>query len=130
MYRNHDMQPERGANGRQPFRSDFTWENLAAASRGSRLLLIRSYDFMTTSQIVLLSISEVVALFFIARLWLKRGRLGAVARVFWSIILLVPVLGVILYGFCLNDPDAHPYDTDTTSGSAQSFADGGDHGHV
>lgn len=82
---------------------------------------------MGTPQIIILSVAEAVGAVFIVRLWGKRRKLGIPGKVFWSAILLVPVFGVIAYGFCATDPDEHPYDTDTTSGSAEALSNGGEH---
>jgi hypothetical protein len=85
---------------------------------------------MGAPQIVILSAAEAVAAIFIIRLWTKRRKLGILAKFLWSAILLVPVLGVVAYGFCATEPDEHPYDTDTTSGSAEVLANGGEHDSV
>jgi hypothetical protein len=80
---------------------------------------------MGTPQIAILSMVEAVAALFIVRLWMKRPKLGTPAKLFWSAILLIPVLGMVAYGFCTIDPEEHPYDTDTTSGSAEALCDSG-----
>lgn len=81
---------------------------------------------MRASQIWLLSVSEAVAAIFIVRLWRRQRKLGGFAKIFWSAILLVPVLGLIAYGFCATNPDEHLYDSDTTSGSAETLSHGED----
>jgi hypothetical protein len=81
---------------------------------------------MSTPQIAVLSVAEAVAIVFIVRLWMKRSKLGFLAKLLWSAILLVPVLGIVAYGFCTTQPDEHPYDTDTTSGSAEALSNGGE----
>jgi len=81
---------------------------------------------MGAPQIVILSAAEAVAAVFIIRLWMKRRRLGILAKLVWSAVLLVPVIGIVAYGFCATNPDEHPYDTDTTSGSAEVLSNGED----
>ncbi len=73
---------------------------------------------------VVFGCAEAVAFIFVWRLWLKRRKTSLASRVFWSVVLLVPVLGILLYGFCLSNPDEHPYDPDTTRNAAESFTDG------
>jgi hypothetical protein len=85
---------------------------------------------MSASQIALLSVSEAIAAIFIVRLWRRGLKRGMLAKIFWSAILLIPVLGLIAYGFCAVNPDEHPYDTDTTSGSAETFSTGEDHSNL
>ena len=82
---------------------------------------------MTTSQIILLVVLEMIALGVIIHLWLRRRRLRLWRRVLWSVVLLVPFAGILIYALTRSDPDEHPYDTDTTSGSAITEADGGGH---
>ena len=85
---------------------------------------------MTPSQVILHCAAEAVGAFFIIRLWREKRRpLGIFSRVFWSLVLLIPFVGLILYGFCATDPDEHPYDTDTTSGAAESVGDGSELDH-
>jgi len=83
---------------------------------------------VTTPQIVAFGVLEVAGLFFVVRLWLRPRRTGVVARVIWSLILLVPLFGLIIYGFLRNDPDEHPYDTDTMKETAESQAHAAGHG--
>jgi hypothetical protein len=44
------------------------------------------------------------------------------------VVLLVPVLGLLTYFFLRENPDEHPYDTDTTRDAAETFIrNEGDH---
>src|SRR5947209_1174406 len=45
------------------------------------------------------AISEVISLLVIYRLWTTKRRKGIVFRVIWSVFLLIPLLGLILYFF-------------------------------
>ena len=62
---------------------------------------------LDTSAIVALSICELVALIAIVRLWSGKRRMHAVARLLWSVVLLVPFFGLLFYGFTRSDPEGH-----------------------
>jgi hypothetical protein len=81
---------------------------------------------MTTPQVIVLGLLEAIALGVIARLWLKRDS-GLAARLIWSVVLLVPLFGLMAYFFLTDSPDEHLYDTDTMRSSAESFAEGDHH---
>jgi hypothetical protein len=85
--------------------------------------------FMTGTQIATLCLVEAIGLFLIGRLWLRPRKMSVPARLVWSAVLLIPLFGVIIYGFLRAKPDEHPYDTDTTSGAAESQSQGGSDGH-
>jgi hypothetical protein len=74
--------------------------------------------------IILLSSLEIVALIVIVRLWMHR-HLGVLPRLLWSVVLLVPLFGLLLYGFLHTDPDAHP---DGAPDSWPGYGGGGDGG--
>jgi hypothetical protein len=82
---------------------------------------------VTTQQISFLALSEIIELLVIARIWLKRRHRRLVVRLLWSVVLLVPVFGILIYFFLRDDPKPHPYDTDTMRGAAESFAQGFGH---
>jgi hypothetical protein len=82
---------------------------------------------VTTQQISFLVLSEIIELLVIARIWLKRRHRRLVVRLLWSVVLLVPVFGVVAYFFLREDPKPHPYHTDTMRGAAESFAEGSGH---
>lgn len=73
--------------------------------------------------IYLLGLLEVVALFVVLHLWTKR-RMRIVPRLFWSIVLLVPALGLLMYGFIQINPDRNPERMETQS-DRDSFSNTG-----
>jgi hypothetical protein len=60
-----------------------------------------------TPTIVALSLCEVVALVAIVHLWIRRRRTRLITRLLWSVVLLVPLFGVLFYGLTRSDPEAH-----------------------
>jgi len=62
---------------------------------------------MNIPVIIIASIAEMIALFIIVRLW-RRHTVGISARIFWSFFLLVPVIGLAIYGLIHADPGRHP----------------------
>ena len=64
---------------------------------------------MDTKLIIALSVLEAIALVVIVRLWLmRRRRMSVVARILWSLILLVPGFGLIMYGFIHSQTEEQP----------------------
>ena len=80
---------------------------------------------LDTPTIVALSICEFVALLTIAHLWFRKHRMRVVTRLLWSIVLLVPLFGVLFYGLTRSDPEAHWEDV----GDHSSGGGVGDTGH-
>jgi len=82
------------------------------------------------------SLSEIIALIVIARLWM-RHRLKIFPCLIWSVVLLVPFFGLMVYVFLHEEPEAHPYKAGDSGwnvggdGSPYSghSGDGGDGGH-
>ena len=70
---------------------------------------------MTTEQTILVGLLEAVALLVIVRLWRTEKRMSWFARLMWTIVLLVPLMGVLLYAFLRNNPDENPDDNVTFS---------------
>lgn len=67
-----------------------------------------------------------VAFLAICRLWSKqRLRKGIAFRLLWSVLLLFPLLGPVLYFFIAVSPNEHPYDPDTMRSDAESVGDRG-----
>ena len=62
---------------------------------------------LDSSAILVLSLCEVAAVSVILHLWLRKRRMRIVTRVLWSLVLLVPLFGVLFYGLTRSDPDAH-----------------------
>jgi len=76
---------------------------------------------MSTPQIIVLSVLESISLFVIFRLWTRKRKPSLLSRCFWSIVLLIPLLGLVFYGFVANSPEWHgerlpEYPPDTGSG--------------
>ena len=84
---------------------------------------------MVTQQLILVGAFEAIALIVIALMWVKRWHRRVVVRVIWSVVLLVPVFGLLCYFFLRESPDDHPYDTDTMRGAAETFVEGGGDHH-
>ena len=80
---------------------------------------------MTIIQITLLAAFEAVGLFMIYRLWFGKPKASLVRRIVWSIFLLIPLLGPLLYGFISIDPSEHGEDV----GDHSSGGGVGDTGH-
>lgn len=53
--------------------------------------------------IIVVGLSEVAALFFVWRLWRRRQKRSLAFRVCWSLLLLVPVVGILFYGLSSNE---------------------------
>ena len=77
------------------------------------------------STYIIFGACELIALFFIVRLW-RRRPLRVVSSVIWSLVLLVPVLGLLLYVFLSEDPSPHG---DNPSGNYFDGGSDGGHGH-
>jgi hypothetical protein len=56
---------------------------------------------------ILLGLVEAVSLGLIAHLWLGRKRLRVMTKWLWTLVLLFPGLGPVLYGFAAFTPSAH-----------------------
>ena len=70
---------------------------------------------MTQGQIALLAVVEAVGVFLVLRLWLKKAKASLARRIFWSALLLIPLLGPLLYGWVSLDPSAHGEDVGSHS---------------
>ena len=81
---------------------------------------------MTPSQITLLVLLEAVGVILITRLWLKATKASLVRRIVWSVLLLIPLLGPLMYEFISVDPSAHGEDV----GDHSSGGGTGDTGHL
>lgn len=58
--------------------------------------------------LVIISLFELVAVYLIWRLWDGHVRRSWAFRIGWSLLLLIPVLGIIFYGLAVNDPPEKP----------------------
>jgi hypothetical protein len=75
------------------------------------------------------AIFELIALIVIVRLWMRRP-LRVVSSVFWSVMLLVPFIGLFLYFFLRDDPPSHPDCVrDASGGSGGGGVGDGGGGH-
>ena len=79
---------------------------------------------VNTLAVILGSLSEVVALIFIARLWTRR-RAKFVPRLLWSVLLLVPFFGLMVFLFLHEEPEGHP---DIVGDSGWNVGSGGNGG--
>jgi hypothetical protein len=61
---------------------------------------------MDAMKISVLAILEAIGLIMIWRMWSKRQR-SVFARCFWTVLLLVPLLGPLFYSFAGCSPEAH-----------------------
>jgi bacteriorhodopsin len=78
---------------------------------------------MDTLVILVLCALEVIALFTLVRLWLRR-RMRMVPRIFWSLLMLVPLFGLVMFIFIQSNLEPNPYKTET-----QADMDAFDGGH-
>jgi len=62
---------------------------------------------MTTAQLLVVGGFELLAILIILRMWVRRHH-RAVVRVVWSLVLLVPVIGILAYYFLRESPAKHP----------------------
>ena len=54
---------------------------------------------------IVLGLLELVALWVMIKLWRQKRR-SWVTKLLWSIVLLIPFLGLIFYGFLTTNPDS------------------------
>ena len=69
---------------------------------------------MPTQEQILLAVLELIAIMVIVRIWLKRRHKLLIVRVVWSLILLVPFFGILIYFFLNENPteNQHPSNFD------------------
>lgn len=80
---------------------------------------------MDTPTLIVGAILELVALVVIVRLWTRRP-LRIVSSVCWSVVLLVPFFGLVIYFFLREKPEAHGESVPESYGGGDG--DGGGHG--
>ena len=78
---------------------------------------------ITTEQIVVLGVLEAVALAVIVRLWWRGGKTSLLARLLWTVVLTVPLLGVLVYAFLRSNPSEHPDNCHDFGSDAGSHSD-------
>lgn len=81
---------------------------------------------MDTPTLILGAILELVALVAMVRLWMRRP-LRIVSSALWSVVLLVPFFGLVIYFFLREKPEAHGESVPESYGGS-SYGDGGGHG--
>lgn len=69
---------------------------------------------------------EVVALRISILLWFPKRQMKVIPRIFWSILLLVPFFGLLLYVFLLSDLEKNPDRMDTPADRDAFIGGGGD----
>jgi hypothetical protein len=69
-----------------------------------------------TGELLLFACLELLSLVLIGHLWLKRKKIGFVAKCVWTIVLLAPALGPVFYGFSAITQDTHGDDPPDTTG--------------
>ena len=62
---------------------------------------------MSQPQIITVALLECISLVLIIRLWRRKRKISPWQRCAWSIVLLVPILGWLLYAFLAINPEAH-----------------------
>ena len=65
---------------------------------------------MSKPQLIALVVLECISLVFIVRLWRRKRKMPGWQRCLWSVVLLVPLVGWVLYGFNAIGPEAHSDD--------------------
>ena len=104
-----------GFRERQPFaltglqRRDMI---LRAKRCGSPVRRHYAAKLMKVAAITILAALELVALVVIAKLWRTSLRTSLASRLCWSAVLLVPILGLMLYGLITEEPPEKPGWTD------------------
>jgi hypothetical protein len=79
---------------------------------------------MQTPQIIVIVLLESVSLLAIGHLWLRRKKVALLSKCFWTIVIVVPALGPIFYGFSAITQNEHGDDPpDTTGGWAPPEVD-------
>jgi uncharacterized protein with PQ loop repeat len=70
------------------------------------------------------AVFELVGLIIIVRIW-RRRRMRIIPRIFFSIVLLIPFFGLLIYGFLASDLEKNPDRMDTQSDSDAFYGGGG-----
>ena len=79
---------------------------------------------MDRSAIIVFVVLEVMALIVVARLWLRR-RHRIIPRILWSLLLLVPLFGLLMYGFIVINLDKNPERMDSQADNDAFYGAGG-----
>ena len=85
---------------------------------------------MTTYRLIFAGVFELIGLFVIARMWMKRRHSGTIVRLLWTAVLIVPVFGLLAYFFLRDSPDSHPeYTEESSYGYTETGGGHGPDGH-
>ena len=79
---------------------------------------------MDTFTFIILLVFEIIGVCFSVQLWSKPKPMKIVPRIFWSVVLLVPVFGLLMFIFITNDLDRNP-DRKETRSDHDAFLGGG-----
>lgn len=63
---------------------------------------------MDTFTIIMAVVLELCGFVAIGHLWTRKSKKSFVGRCLWSVLLLVPILGPLLYGYLQIEPDENP----------------------
>jgi len=69
------------------------------------------------NEILLIILLELVSFSAIGNLWLRRKKVARLAKCLWTVVLIVPALGLLLYGFSAITQDPHGDDPPDNTGS-------------
>lgn len=70
---------------------------------------------MDLDTFILLAVLETLAMVVLVRMWKRHRRRHMLFRVCWAVLLLVPLVGVLLYAFIMNDPEKNPHKMETAA---------------
>lgn len=62
---------------------------------------------MNVYLLLVLALLECVSLFAIVRLWTRKPRATFLSCCFWTVVLLIPLFGLLFYGFVTIVPKRH-----------------------
>jgi hypothetical protein len=71
---------------------------------------------MKWSTVIVLALLETIAIIAIIRLWRDKGR-HLVFKLFWTVVLLIPLFGLLIYGFATLTPEAQADHTEDRIGA-------------
>ena len=63
---------------------------------------------MDTFGIICLAALEVVGVCVSVHLWFRKQRMRIIPRIFWSVVLLIPFFGLVMFVFIASNPDKNP----------------------
>jgi hypothetical protein len=79
-------------------------------------------ELMDLFVFICLAMLEIVAVCVSVQLWFRKQRMRLVSRIFWSVVLLVPLFGLMMFVFITTDLEKNP-DTqlDTPGGDTGGY---------